>query len=159
MCTLILKFELGGVWCAPLVPALGGRCRQISESSIKASMVSIVSFRKAKAVQREPASKINKQINKWKNLKPYYFYLSKYIYCSQTFTTLQPTLYIKTSTDIWIIIENFVLIEVQFQNSVIVVQLFMFISEILKALILSASQGHPTLTPSAALASLKVLSQ
>lgn len=92
-------------------------------------------------------------------MKPYYFYMSKYTDCSQTFTTLQPTSYIKASTDIWIIIENFVLVEVQFQNSVIVVQLFMFISEILKALMLRASQGHPTLTPSAALASLKVLSQ
>lgn len=64
----------------------------------------------------------------------------------------------KTSTDIWIIVENFVLVEVQFQNSVIV-QLFMFISEILKALMLRASQGHPTLTPNAALGSLKILRQ
>lgn len=43
----------------------------------------------------------------------------------------------------------------QFQNSVIV-QLFMFISEILKALMLRVFQGHPTLTPNAALGSPKV---
>jgi hypothetical protein len=53
-------------WCRPLIPALGGRGRRISE--FKTSLVYRVSSRTARATQRNPVSK-NKQTNKNKNKK------------------------------------------------------------------------------------------
>jgi hypothetical protein len=53
-------------WLAPLIPALGGRSRQISE--FKASLVYRVSSRTVRAIQRNPVSKKqNKNKNKNKN--------------------------------------------------------------------------------------------
>jgi hypothetical protein len=50
-------------WRTSLIPALGGRGRQISE--FEASLVHKVSSRTAKAIQRNPVSKKkNKQTNK-----------------------------------------------------------------------------------------------
>jgi hypothetical protein len=46
----------------PLIPALGGRDRQISE--FEASLVYRMSSRTARATQRNPASKKQKQTNK-----------------------------------------------------------------------------------------------
>jgi hypothetical protein len=52
-------------WRTPLIPALGGRDRQIFE--FKASLVYKVSSRIARAIQRNPVSKTNKQTNKQTN--------------------------------------------------------------------------------------------
>jgi hypothetical protein len=57
-------------WCTPLIPALGGRGRQISEfeaslgrqiSEFEASLVYKVSSRVARATQRNPVSKNQKK--------------------------------------------------------------------------------------------------
>ena len=52
-------------WHTPLIPALGGRGRQISE--FEAILVYKVSSRTARAIQRNPVSKKNKNKNKTKN--------------------------------------------------------------------------------------------
>jgi hypothetical protein len=52
----------------PLIPALGGRGRQISE--FEASLVYRVSSRTARAIQRNPVSKNQKK--KKPTTKPYY---------------------------------------------------------------------------------------
>ena len=49
-------------WCMPLILALE-RQRQVDLSEFKASLVYIMSFRKLRAIQRDPVSK-NKS-NKW----------------------------------------------------------------------------------------------
>jgi hypothetical protein len=61
---LLLKQKIGSWawWRMPLIPALGGRGRRISE--FQASLVYKVSFRTARATQRNPVSK--KQTNKKK---------------------------------------------------------------------------------------------
>jgi hypothetical protein len=59
--TVVLEMGLGAGrgWHTPLIPALGGRGRQISE--FEASLVYKVSSRTARAIQRNPASKKTKQ--------------------------------------------------------------------------------------------------
>jgi hypothetical protein len=49
-------------WCTPLIPALGGIGRQISE--FKASLVFRMSSRTTRATQRNPVSKNIKTTNK-----------------------------------------------------------------------------------------------
>jgi hypothetical protein len=49
----------GQWWCTPVIPALGSRSRQISE--FEASLVYRVSSRTARATQRNPVSKKQKQ--------------------------------------------------------------------------------------------------
>jgi hypothetical protein len=64
----IKNFSAGQWWCMPLIPALGGRGRQISE--FKASLVYRVSSRTARATQRNPVLKKQKtKTNKQKTEK------------------------------------------------------------------------------------------
>jgi hypothetical protein len=55
-------FSAGQWWHMPLAQHLGGRGKWISE--FEASLVYRVSSRRARAVQRNPVSKTNKQTNK-----------------------------------------------------------------------------------------------
>jgi hypothetical protein len=70
------KVIAGQWWCTPLIPALEGRGRQISE--FEASLVYRVSFRSARATQRnsvsekkpnQPTNQPTKQTNKQKVIK------------------------------------------------------------------------------------------
>jgi hypothetical protein len=54
-----IKNEL--LWCTPLIPALRGRGRQISEFEV--SLFYKVSSRTARAIQRNPVSEETKQTN------------------------------------------------------------------------------------------------
>ena len=58
-------------WHMPLIPALGGRGRRISE--FEANLVYRVNSRTARATQRNPVSKNKKKKKKKKNSAPHDF--------------------------------------------------------------------------------------
>ena len=63
MSLFILLYHARQWWRTPLIPALGGRDRQISEFEV--SLVYRVSSRTARATQRDPVSKKNKSKKKF----------------------------------------------------------------------------------------------
>ena len=72
----------------PLIPALGGRDRWISE--FEARLVYKVSSRTARTIQRNPVSKNKKQTNKRKKMRPFLKTLKTG--CRSTYTSVVPVL-------------------------------------------------------------------